>query len=56
MKKEMGLSESRQCLWRSQVQPQSGQKEPGAREGQGVSMVRGGTNQIGKSWLLGVHC
>lgn len=38
MKKEVNFSESRQSLWRSQVQPQPGQKEPGIREGSGVCM------------------
>lgn len=35
MMKEMGSRESRQCLWRSQVQPRPGQGEPGARDRQG---------------------
>lgn len=36
MKKEMDFSESSQCLWRSQFEPQPGQMDPGAREGWGV--------------------
>ena len=54
--KEMTFSESRQDLWRSQVQSQPGQKEPGTREGHGVSKVNVGLGQEGRSQLCHVHC
>lgn len=56
MKKEMDFRESRQCLWRSRVQPQPGQKEPGVREGQGLPKVSVKVDQEGRSWLCCVYC